>query len=231
MLTVWLCATVVLTQRPPYAGQRPTGYKDRLTTTTVTTNGGEPLLADRFGASAAAGAAAPTTRLPHLALGDAALVNQLNSRPIDQRPFWLINSEAIEAQKNGGFNRPAASSASITNIAPFAASSAGNRPALNTASDAFTPSNTQQQTTFSLSNRLGEVTQNKPFNQNNVISQQPIVYPIGVYPIVSAVPQQQSFIIVQPFQPIQQQPQQSFPNHFDSVAHLFDDDSDDYFDK
>ncbi|XP_055384338.1 uncharacterized protein LOC129613997 [Condylostylus longicornis] len=39
-------------------------------------------------------------RLPYDALGDRELVERLNRLPVDQRPFWLINAEAIEAHRN-----------------------------------------------------------------------------------------------------------------------------------
>lgn len=111
-------------QRPPYAGQRPTGYKDRLE---ETNNVAVVPLDNRFGGGGGSSSSAPTSapssaispasggtaanaNLPVAALGDAALVNTLNQRPADHRPFWLINYEAIEAQKNGD-RRPNASSA------------------------------------------------------------------------------------------------------------------------
>lgn len=42
----------------------------------------------------------PSTRLPYDAYGDKQLVDHLNSLPIENRPFWLINYQAIEAQRN-----------------------------------------------------------------------------------------------------------------------------------
>jgi len=92
-------------QRAPFAGSRPNGYKDRLqpdngssTTNNIANNG----IADRFGGNTNNGVVETTQRLPHLALGDREVVDRLNTFPIDQRPFWLINAEAIEAQKNQG---------------------------------------------------------------------------------------------------------------------------------
>lgn len=100
-------------QRPPYAGQRPTGYKDRLEENNSGSNVAVVPLDNRFGGgsgSPVSASVAPTdANLPVAALGDAALVNTLNQRPADHRPFWLINYEAIEAQKNGG-RRPTAAS-------------------------------------------------------------------------------------------------------------------------
>ena len=45
-----------------------------------------------------------TTQQPGVPLdahGDQLLIDQLNSLPIDKRPFWFINYQAIEAQRNG----------------------------------------------------------------------------------------------------------------------------------
>ncbi|XP_037934010.1 uncharacterized protein LOC119668542 [Teleopsis dalmanni] len=55
-------------------------------------------------AAAAAGASSTATtpqRLPHDALGDQLLIEQLNRLPLDQRPFWFLNYQAIEASRNG----------------------------------------------------------------------------------------------------------------------------------
>lgn len=128
----------VAAQRPHYAGQRPTGYHDRFNGNNVTTvtrdasnNTTNPIagtstasavpLDNRFGSNSISGApAAPPTRLPTAALGDQALVEYWNQRPVEQRPFWLVNYEAIEAQKNGGVI-PAAQSRpqqAATTVAP-----------------------------------------------------------------------------------------------------------------
>lgn len=92
-------------QRAPFAGSRPNGYKDKLQTdknqqnnVNINNNG----LADRFGGDAATGTTGTTERLPNLALGDRDIVDRLSAVPVDQRPFWLINTQAIEAQKNQG---------------------------------------------------------------------------------------------------------------------------------
>lgn len=39
--------------------------------------------------------------VPLDAHGDQLLIDQLNRTPIDKRPFWFINYQAIEAQRNG----------------------------------------------------------------------------------------------------------------------------------
>ncbi|KAJ8930878.1 hypothetical protein NQ314_016298 [Rhamnusium bicolor] len=92
--------TVAVAQRPPYAGSSPKGY---------------PLLASRFQDTSSDSAPVPdntianrigdensgtTIKLPVDARGDADLVMRLNQWPRDNRPFWLINAEHIEKQRN-----------------------------------------------------------------------------------------------------------------------------------
>lgn len=52
----------------------------------------------------------PPTRIPFDAHGDTQLIDHLNQIPIDNRPFWFINYQAIEAQRNG----------SVSNFGPIA---------------------------------------------------------------------------------------------------------------
>lgn len=85
---------MTIAQRAPFAGKRPAGYKDRFTPDKTNT-----VLNTRFGEN---DVTSSTPRLPYDAHGDAAVVDILNRRPVDQRPFWLINYEAIEAHRNGG---------------------------------------------------------------------------------------------------------------------------------
>jgi len=93
----FMCAVLVISaQRAPFAGSRPNGYKDKLQINNGNNNG----IADRFGENT--GTIGTTEKLPNLALGDREIVDRLNTLPVDQRPFWLINAEAIEAQKNQG---------------------------------------------------------------------------------------------------------------------------------
>lgn len=98
-------------QRSPYAGGRPQGYKDKYTPQTA------EVIANRFGEQSQA-AAATGQQLPHAAHGDATYVQLLNSLPIDRRPFWFVNYQAIEAAQQQPFPivRPA------TGPAPFAGS-------------------------------------------------------------------------------------------------------------
>lgn len=86
-------------QRAPFAGSRPNGYKDKLQSNNAN-NSNNNGIADRFGENT--GVTGTTEKLPHLALGDREIVDRLNSFPVDQRPFWLVNAQAIEAQKNQG---------------------------------------------------------------------------------------------------------------------------------
>ncbi|XP_011296392.1 uncharacterized protein LOC101889108 [Musca domestica] len=55
------------------------------------------------GATASAGASTSTTRPVHPldAHGDQALIDKLSKLPPDQQPFWFVNYQAIEAQRNG----------------------------------------------------------------------------------------------------------------------------------
>lgn len=89
--------TSVKMQRAPFAGSRPNGYKDRLQSNNGSSDSNNGI-ADRFGGDASG----TTERLPNQALGDREIVDRLNNLPVDQRPFWLINAEHIEAQKNQG---------------------------------------------------------------------------------------------------------------------------------
>lgn len=80
-------------QRPSFAGTSPKGF---------------PSLADRFkdpNDSATLenriGEITSTTgRIPVDALGDGQLVNRLNQWPRENRPFWLLNADHIEASRN-----------------------------------------------------------------------------------------------------------------------------------
>lgn len=92
---------MIYAQRSPYAGRRPTGYKNRLTPETLAATENNDGIGNRFGGQIDPLAPTTTTqRIPYDAHGDHELVNHLNRLPIDQRPFWLINYEAIEAQRN-----------------------------------------------------------------------------------------------------------------------------------
>ncbi|KAL0821647.1 hypothetical protein ABMA28_005088 [Loxostege sticticalis] len=98
VLIVLSLVSVTLAQRPGYAGSMPFGYPVMVTTTTTTQApppGATGGLGNRFG-----DVSTTTQRLPLEANGDAALVNQLMQLPVDQRPFWLINWQALEEHRN-----------------------------------------------------------------------------------------------------------------------------------
>ncbi|CAG9564821.1 unnamed protein product [Danaus chrysippus] len=69
-------------QRPSFAGLRPIGYPE------LETN----VLSNRFGED---------SNLPIEAKGDGNLINRFNQIPVDNRPFWFINSQQYdELRKN-----------------------------------------------------------------------------------------------------------------------------------
>lgn len=76
--------TVVLCQRPPYAGQRKPypEVQPWFTTPSTSTAGG---LGDRFNAPTTS-----TERLPIDAYGDRELFNQIATWPREKWPFWLV---------------------------------------------------------------------------------------------------------------------------------------------
>lgn len=55
-------------------------------------------LASRFGEGGT------TPKIPVDARGDHDLVNRLNTWPREHRPFWVLNADHIEAQRNKGPN-------------------------------------------------------------------------------------------------------------------------------
>lgn len=104
-----------MAQRSSFAGGiRGSGYKDGLIQqrpATANNNNNDDLIGNRNADSG------PTTRIPSInsipndrlpidALGDAYLVNHYNSLPMDQRPFWLLNQQHIEAHRGTPTRRP-----------------------------------------------------------------------------------------------------------------------------
>lgn len=80
-------------QRPPYAGSSPKGSP---TLANRFKDPNEPeVLENRIGETTST-----TGRIPVDALGDSQLVNRLNQWPKENRPFWLVNAEHIEASRN-----------------------------------------------------------------------------------------------------------------------------------
>lgn len=108
------------TQRPPLSGVPIVNSEQNFLPILPQDNGGnsnDVNFGNRFGGSTQSNANAnvvPSTtnnnnRLPYDAHGDSDLVNYLNRQPIDNRPFWLINYQAIEAHRNGSTQFPAGS--------------------------------------------------------------------------------------------------------------------------
>lgn len=89
-----LSVVSVFAQRGSYAGVRPieNGIKGPFPTPLPTG------INNRFGENGIDNT--PTQPLPIDALGDAYLVNKLNQLPPEQRPFWLLNYQIIEAHRN-----------------------------------------------------------------------------------------------------------------------------------
>lgn len=105
-------------QRPSYAGSSAKGrpglasrFKENSTSSTVS-------VGNRVGEDATG----TTEKLPVDARGDAFLVNRLNQWPRENRPFWLLNADQIEAARNpqgsqGNQNRPQENTRSRQNLA------------------------------------------------------------------------------------------------------------------
>lgn len=101
-----IMVSVAVAQRSPYAGSRPSGYKDRFKPTQQT----QPAAAvnnqigNRFGEENSAagnlvGAPAVTQRIPIDYWNDRGGYDILSRYPVDKQPFWLINYQAIEAHR------------------------------------------------------------------------------------------------------------------------------------
>lgn len=82
-------------QRGSYAGSRPQGYKDKYTPHTAEIIANRVELDNRVGTGA--------VPLPVASYGDTQYVNYLNTLPVDKRPFWFINYQAIEAAQRQPF--------------------------------------------------------------------------------------------------------------------------------
>lgn len=102
ILVILSAIALVVAQRSPYAGSRPSGYHDRFRPTAASAavdNG----IGNRFGgensASANLVAGRPTQRIPIDALKDREIYEVLSRYPVDKQPFWLINYQTIEAHR------------------------------------------------------------------------------------------------------------------------------------
>lgn len=163
-------------QRSPYAGSRPqSGYKDRFVPQsgdssstlnsigdrlgegqTTPTNAGTTGTSGLTGSTGTIGNSQTPTRLPYDAYGDQFIVNHWNSLPEDQRPYWLVNQQHIEAQR-GTPQRPS-----------FAGS--------NFPTTISSPTNGQD-----IINRFDGPTPQQPISNNiNVVSLPEVVYPSNI---------------------------------------------------
>lgn len=179
----------VQAQRSPYAGARPaSGYKDTYLpqgTSTTTIGTGNNEIGNRVGDSGPSLGTTSTERLPYDAHGDAAIVNHYNSLPIDQRPFWIVNQQHIEAHRGTPTSRP-------PQIAGAPSQTITNRPDVvdRFSENGQQPSFPQQQfpqQQFPQTQTQPQPSQQQPVNptatnQNNVISLPDVVYPSNVTP-------------------------------------------------
>lgn len=95
------------TQRPPLSGVSIVNAEQGFVPILPQDNGGNVDFGNRFsGNSNSIANTNGPTRLPYDAHGDHDLVNYLNRQPIENRPFWLINYQAIEAHRNGSSSFP-----------------------------------------------------------------------------------------------------------------------------
>lgn len=165
----------VYAQRSPYAGARPSGgYKDTyLPQSTSATNagGGNTIVGNRDGEAGPNSGSTSTERLPYDAHGDAAIVNHYNSLPIDQRPFWIVNQQHIEAQRGTPppprVPQTGTISQATTNVPDVV--------------DRFNVNGPQQQQQPQRPQQSQEP-MNSGNNQNNAISLQEVVYPSNITP-------------------------------------------------
>lgn len=169
----------VQAQRSPYAGSRPaSGYKDtyipQSTSATAPIGGGNTEIGNRDGESGSLPGTGPSTdRLPYDALGDAFIVNHYNSLPVEQRPFWILNQQHIEAHR-GTPSRPPPQTGSTTQTVP-------NRPQIvDRFNDNAQQPPPQQQTPQQP--QLPQQPPNTSTNQNNVVSLPEVVYPSNITP-------------------------------------------------
>lgn len=84
----------ILAQRGHYAGSRTQGYKDKYVSQT------DEQLANRFQVNEVNGT---TQRIPVNAHGDRGLVDRIAQMPREKQPFWYINANILEAQRNSPF--------------------------------------------------------------------------------------------------------------------------------
>ncbi|KAL4708968.1 hypothetical protein ACJJTC_005829 [Scirpophaga incertulas] len=151
-LLVAMSVTLVAGQRPSFAGSRPIGYPELITTTTEG-------LGNRFGED---DIAATTQRLPIEANGDKNLIDRLSKLPIDKQPFWLINWQAYEAHRQNPQTFPQKPNVFVDPMTGNSQINQFNQGNVNQQPNRFPSTNVNPQ----ISNRNFETVSNLPLNQN-----------------------------------------------------------------
>lgn len=93
-ITFLIILPSIIAQRGYYSGSRSQGYKDKHVPQT------DEQLANRFQTSDTSGT---TQRIPVNAHGDRGLVDRIAQMPRDKQPFWYINANILEAQRQAPF--------------------------------------------------------------------------------------------------------------------------------
>lgn len=105
IVAMLLLVTLVLAQRSPYAGSRPSGYHDRLKPTPAAVSND---IGNRFGSELNPAASSgnvvttvpqSTQRVPIDYQHDREYYEILSQYPVDRQPFWLVNYQTIEAHR------------------------------------------------------------------------------------------------------------------------------------
>ncbi|XP_026321320.1 uncharacterized protein LOC113231289 isoform X2 [Hyposmocoma kahamanoa] len=93
LLTILSLIAITYAQRPWYAGSKPIGYPS-------SPENNAPATTDELQNKSGDDDSSTTTQsLPIEAQGDRDLVNRISKLPVDQQPFWYINWQALEAQR------------------------------------------------------------------------------------------------------------------------------------
>lgn len=92
---------VALAQRSPYAGSRPSGYKDRFkpTPAALPNEIGSRFGNENSGSSSGNQIPVSTQRVPIDYAHDRVEYDILSAYPVDRQPFWLVNYQTIEAHR------------------------------------------------------------------------------------------------------------------------------------
>ncbi|XP_026756455.2 carboxylesterase 1E [Galleria mellonella] len=139
-----ISATMVMGQRPQFAGSRPIGYPELYNRTTTTPDG----LEDRFGEGT-------TQRLPIEANGDRDLIDRLSKLPIDKQPFWFINWQALEANRKNPQTYPQKPNVFIDPI-PLSNQPISSNNSSGSNSQNLSNTGSSSQSSIGLSSRNGE---------------------------------------------------------------------------